>query len=44
MFVRSTLLVIVALSAALLSTMAAIGPALANSPVAQVSQSAMQLV
>ncbi|HYN45455.1 MAG TPA: hypothetical protein VES64_02060 [Allosphingosinicella sp.] len=44
MYVRSIFLVIAAMSAALLSTMAAIGPALANSPVAQVSQSAVQLV
>ena len=44
MFVRSTFLAIVALSAAFLSTMAAIGPALANSPVALVSQTSGQLV
>jgi len=37
MYVRSTLLMIAALSAAFLSTMSAIGPALALSPVAQVS-------
>ena len=44
MYVRSIFLVIAAMSAALLSTMAAVGPALAVSPVAQLSQSAEQLV
>ena len=44
MYVRSIFLVIAAMSAALLSTMAAVGPALASSPVAQLSQSAAQLV
>jgi hypothetical protein len=38
MYVRSIFLVIAAMSAALLSTMAAIGPALAVSPMAQASQ------
>ncbi len=37
MYVRSTLLMIAALSAAFVSTMSAVGPALALSPVAQVS-------
>ena len=44
MFVRSTFLMIVALSAAFFSTMAAVGPALANSPVAQLAQASGQLV
>jgi len=44
MFVRTTFLMIVALSAAFLSTMAAIGPALALAPVAQASQISGTLV